>query len=1142
MAAPYISQLPPPPGATAPGGAQPAAAGADISALPAPTTVKAQGPDISGLPAPDISDLPPPPTSTQQSAAEKYADQDLPDEFKSGRGVVTDTEFEKIAKAHGINPEDLRNAAPYFETDFVPRNNQEAWELAAKRATGRVGTAALGIPNWIYKKTQSPDFQRAIDDMRELSDSRKSTLEKAAEFASTLALPVGAGGKAVQETAGPIAKLAKGAALGAGFGGAGGLAESKTGEELSSAARGTAVGAALGTGIEVGVAGLGYLGSKLSAPLRSSMAMQKGIDELAAKTADSEGMMRDIVTGKTDEIADPLKFIQEQIPEEDLKSALDPSTAEGQALRSKLEDGATEADVQKELANQVAEDRLSGFAEDLTGKKPGDLDEAVEAIRQWPEKSGESLDALEDRWDRYSEEKMAQRWAEETGAHAGEQPGFLSRQLNKVSAPKWVYRYLDQEYGNVGAEQALESVQIAKNMKSYAETGFRSKANDLIKEADQDGVLKNIASQANNNLYDALNTGDISKLSPEELKQYQGWRQYDNELLQYVNGGVKQQFKDVNPMNIPRLENHIHHIALPTEELIPAVERQMDSLLEDVNHLTGKNYSELNQVSPSDFRQLADTGSEALDNLQDYMGWKSGSEKEYRNAQDLSRDLSDSLYSKDAIQALESRARGAEAREGEIPDFILDKNVPRVMQRYTFNTLNHLFLRDPLDRMATVATKLDTIGATGHADFVKQNIQDILSVRKGSAAEATIKYRANINRKLEQMANQYGDKSPQAVALRAAKVIPDIFDFSARQLYSNVLGYNIHSIFMHVGTALTRVPLEMGANRYSALVSMRGAADTVLNWSRNIHLAEMTGALPAEFVRGAEQAVVRGVEDTIPGSSMARKVAGGIEAIGQAGMTGFQAGERFNRAYVQGIANMMSHDLASEDSTLGRMAWDMARKNFPLSVQQLLEKNRGDQAAIRDIVANHMNFSSLFSYDRSGMYEYGRVLGRFFSTFSTWPTNIFGQALYETRARGIIGGTAKNLERLAVPYLGLTAANYMLFGGTGKDMPDRAKVIFGAEGMQHVAPVGALHEFASGKIFTPPMVDLAVNGIIRPVMNGEGNKLGRTMDQAFYDYGPLTGLTRFITQDVVTMVTGEKPEGKTFTERTGTGIKKITGQ
>jgi hypothetical protein len=254
----------------------------------------------------------------------------------------------------------------------------------------------------------------------------------------------------------------------------------------------------------------------------------------------------------------------------------------------------------------------------------------------------------------------------------------------------------------------------------------------------------------------------------------------------------------------------------------------------------------------------------------------------------------------------------------------------------------------------------------------------------------------------------------------------------------------------------------------------------------------------------------------------------------------FQKGEELNRAVTIGTAKAMAGDLLKNSS----MAWK-AVNNFPVSVRKQIKAavDAGDQVQTFQTVAKYLNDTAQFNYNRSSLFEFGRTMGPILSTFSKWPTAIAGELLYELRSKGAMAGAARSLERLVVPFAGLAAMDAMLFGGgagMGKmEIPDRIKKLTGAGGIEHVAPIGALKEFTGGKIFSPPAVDVAMKGLITPALEGNPAKLGHGLDTLLYNYTPGSGLVRFLTDDLVTYATGNRPEGSTFVERTASGLNQI---
>jgi hypothetical protein len=228
----------------------------DLSSLPVPSDEQKKKyiNSVDELPAPGAGELDALPAPTEQQKAQYVSSIDslpspteesvVPDRsFFDRPGLkpetFTDAEVEKIAKARGVPVDTLRQALPYFAA--IPENASAA--DYAKFAAGTAGEAVgLGIPQKIYRATQPDNVERALDDLYEIAQQKKSYAQLGAE-----ALAPGLG--AIK-----VGQGIKGAAMtGAAIGGIAGAAASRKGEELRGAGIGAVGGAAIG-GVAEGLA------------------------------------------------------------------------------------------------------------------------------------------------------------------------------------------------------------------------------------------------------------------------------------------------------------------------------------------------------------------------------------------------------------------------------------------------------------------------------------------------------------------------------------------------------------------------------------------------------------------------------------------------------------------------------------------------------------------------------------------------------------------------------------------------------------------------------------------------------------------------------------------------------------------------
>jgi hypothetical protein len=78
-----------------------------------------------------------------------------------------------------------------------------------------------------------------------------------------------------------------------------------------------------------------------------------------------------------------------------------------------------------------------------------------------------------------------------------------------------------------------------------------------------------------------------------------------------------------------------------------------------------------------------------------------------------------------------------------------------------------------------------------------------------------------------------------------------------------------------------------------------------------------------------------------------------------------------------------------------------------------------------------------------------------------------------------------------------------------------------------------------GDFFTPPAVDAVVQTFVVPAMEGDPAKLQKGFASAVQNFTPGSVYVRLLTDDIPTLVTGERPEGSDFLERAATSIDKM---
>lgn len=1104
----------------------------DINTLPAPPTEpQGSGVDINSLPPPPsdiVASLPPPPKPPE----EHEAPQEVPDQA-----------FRDLGKKYGVNPEDLRAIAPYYGVTAQTEGGVPgAVSEAAKYTAGTAGRMAFGIPQFVYKKLQDEPMRRAIDELNEIGSKQRGYLESGAEM---VALPVGGAGKVTEEAAqaargiGPtLGRLAHGAAVGAGIG----AVNAPEGQEV----RGAGIGAALGLG--AGTAGeiVGKILSKRAptaaekelAPRVGGLELDKKADEIATRTADSEKAMQAAVLDGDELSQEQARIIvEQQMDPEQASAALNPSDEVGHAVRQSMQTEAPsignqqDAVVQK-LAQEQVDNRLMDFTRAVTGEKPAGLDEARKLLDEYAERQG-GAQALQDKYQDYLHGVQVDRAIDETGARTQSQDKWWSKGLNFFSGNQFVNRDIDDRFGTK-TEQILGQATANGNRASFASKAFGDELGSIDREADKLGIGADLHNpEESGKIRTALDTGNLAGLTPEEQQITQRLRGYTDNFLGFVNKLGAEGDRQITPLSIPKRENFFPHVLRDTPEIVNTVQNKMDSALEQASKQTGRDITDLAQLNKPEFQQAVREIPE-LGEIQEAMELFNPKAPTDR-PQDFSSSFKQLFNERSGRIDMETAARSALERSGTTPEWMLEPDVMKALDKYTSNTLRHLYLRRPLDQMRITASGIRNAGGDYEARYLERIVQDQLGVRNNTVGAAQMQTGIAFMNAMDRIADQNPRIAPLA---KAAKAVPTVMQNMVRGMFANVLGYRTRPLLMHGTQSLTKLMPELGMTPYGAYTAMRGVVGAAMDLKGLYAEAERLGNVTATGAMEKSGALAQGVER----KAIYKMPASFLQAVNTVGMVPFEKMIQVNRAIAVSTAKVMAHDISA-----GSQAAQKALARFPRNIQVAV-RDAGSEADRADILGRYLNSVTQYNYDRMNMSEFGRTMGPLFSAFSTWPTNTLGDIIYEGRNRGFFGSIPRNLEKYVAPLGMLYAVDYAIrnSGGNRGEMSDRQKAVFGGGGLTSMAPLGSLGAFAKGEAITPPVINAITESVIHPLL--EASKHPDRAQQTFMkgfsnslnSFAPAAGLVHFVTDDLVTYITGHRPEGSTQLERTQEGARTLS--
>ena len=1057
---------------------------------------------------------------------------------KSNNNFLTDTDFQKVGSKYNIDPEELRSAAPYFDVRVAGRSLGEAAEVGAKSVAGKLGSSVgLNIPQKIAKYSMSPEKAKAIEELQDISHSRESALDKAADIAGDFTLPVAP----IGEGLGALGRIG----VGTGIGAVAGAAGSKQGEEVRGAVSGAATGAVLSTGFET----VGRLLTKFKGPARDSIVTDatrttqadvgREVDEQLAKQTNSDSIMFDKSFHPEPTPITPAEtkiILNEQLTPEQKQIYTSPSTAEGRALRGDIETEGTARitndQVETQLAQSLVDNRTRSFAKEITGEsKVPLLQDAQETIQ----KRFATDPTLPQKYKEFVATEVAMQKIEQNGLRATSQPNAVGRTAEFLSSNEYVARHIDDKYG-LNIEPILRDGSGEFNKSTYILSDLRNKNDALSDIATKSGIKSALTEnpKAQELWYEAQKTGDFSNL-PKPIQEF-------SEKFADTAEYFRNKLNDTGLINIPKLENYVPKTLKSTGEVVPIIQKKIDEALGDASQLMGRKIEDLGQITNLEYVQLQNTP--AMKDLISFYNFSNGGEGAKRlNGGILSGFLKEALYSSGGRRTLSLQAsRALERTEGQIPDFLVEKNPFKLLDQWSMNTTRAAFLGNTIDQLRNKVKVLRGLGADVDAATVEKMATDILGVRSNTLAAATNNLKTSYQLKLDQAVDFAGGRQTAVGSfLNNLRVVPEIVSQVTHQIYPNVLGASVTSLANNLGGNYVKMVSELGSTPYALALANGAAARNLLNYNTNLKLSQAMGNVPEQFMRNQNRALQEGIQST----GLYRAGSAAIDAVNKAVMLPFQTTEGFNRGTAIELARGIVKDLnGSEGSRANALS---VINRMPLSMRRILSdlQDKPDQFGLE--LSKYFNTVIQQNYNKLSASEYARTMGSLFSAFTKWPSAYLGQAAYQFRSKGILGSIPRQAELVLTPFLILRAIDY----ATGKkdvipfkdgedNRSDRVKLISGAQGVARFGGIDALKAVGTGDYFTPPVIKTAIQ-TAKGMYQGADKKQAalRAAGDITATFVPGAGLLKRLTDDLPTFIQGTRTQGDNFFDKVHQGAKKL---
>lgn len=993
---------------------------------------------------------------------------------------VTEAEIRAISQKHGLSKEQQEQLSD-IKSYFGAISGELDPTTAAKETAGLASEVfALGIPQWMYKKFQTDEMEAAIDDMNELIRERKPWYRQATELVGGLggalkgaraAAKVAQAGSRAARYYEPVTAITSPAAES--------LAEARRGEELTEAAKGAAIGAAFAGGL-----GAAAYGGKLIKDLSDSALkkmesqleeipgiMNRAESRMAQEAEEIDAKVKMIQRGAIDDYNQfkdvvPPNQINKLLAEADKKILKKPNSPEARAIL-KL----TKAP-KKELETALAFNR----ARTDINKKIGDTYKRLQPTR-----------AAEDFKEMTRREYLVEEAAELKNVLPKWSP--LRKVQFVISDARPLAKSIDTKLGTDMTEVlddiSRRGIKYQTELMPYMKT--LSQLQRQTRRARIDSVR----------LYEALDTGNKGDI-PDEL--FRAWKRFFNQAADEANRlGIK----------IDKRTNYVPYKRYAGLKYLEALDARAKELGEKVG-------ADMKNLKEEEFNKLSKNKrfQELLSELEFIHNTPIDSAQLYNAKFNQSFNNRGQVFNK-----LRFEATAAREREGQIPEFVKNKDVGALASGWLQSTFKAAQIQPALDRLETVMRVAQKAGDQEVYEYIGNLLQDIQGTRKTiatAARDAMDAFRQGMEIRSDQAKDPVKKGMYQGIAY-----MPELLSTAGRQVYANYLGLNPKSVLQNLASPYIMNLGELGP-AYTTKLYLEATTDLVklIKSGKKLEpfLAEQ-GLLPPQWKGELLDGIKESSRRTLAGDA-ARST---IEKYENLMLGAFNKSEQIARFQNLAMAKRLTKDM-TKDPRIAKRALDSLDPAYRRSAKRALEA--GDSKALEERIVSYFNSNNMFNYDRANMSAYGRYMGPMFSVFSKWPTTIVGRILQETSDKGLMVGGYRTAQTLLAPYFALAMVDF----ATQPDNSDLYNRIVGRGGIKDWTPFDSVLSSAEGGIVESPAIQSG-KALFEALQRDRDGAFNRWVQDTYNTFGYGSGLLRFLGEDIPIYSGRRKPEGPKMERR-----------
>jgi hypothetical protein len=593
-------------------------------------------------------------------------------------------------------------------------------------------------------------------------------------------------------------------------------------------------------------------------------------------------------------------------------------------------------------------------------------------------------------------------------------------------------------------------------------------------------------------------SGEFKGLSEEAIKaslpknlqaNFTEWRKVFDESLEKANKlGVP----------IMKMENYIPNQMMDIPNAILAIEKKIAEVAKEI----GTNPLKLAQnFDMKVFSSAAKEGtSSAMNDLYRAVNYLTGEAP--KTAEEFSAALRQALQPGGDVYTKELKASALFQRTGLLPDFLKEKNISHLANKWGQQVYRYAKMKDILPEILQQAAYLRKAGAVSDAEKMERTVNEYLGQAR-FLANATRQAKLAAQVKILRLADRAEIPAVKTFFTYMAEV-PDTIQNMALNVYPNFLGLSPRAIVQNLTGGLYMMIPEMGI-----IYGTKAIVPAYLRAIRNIgsksywQKLEAEGFIAPQWSTDLKEALRSGVRRLGLPSRVADRMVNIV-------MAGFEWSERMNRAVAYESGRILAKDALAGNKRALEFIQSMPERISKKVTTAMQAGNEKSAEEARNLITRYIADRTLFTYNRISSSELSRAVGPLFSMFTKYPSAIAGRSVEAFREKAPLKAISQLATFVSAPIMFGTALNAILF----EPGSDAERILFGefdedtplwARGINTSSPVGSVKSILEGRMFKPPVAAVAQETLLGGydlLMEGDPDRLGRAMKKALGAFAP----------------------------------------